>query len=546
MHSRTKRSVFIFFKAAIILIVCAQLLRGALFVADHPVPFDADEAHHASRGLDVYQAVISGDGVWRSIRTQSFYPPLHSFVVASSYLLSAGPGLTSSRICSLAPLIIGLVLLYATTARTTRRIAGPDSGAESIAPLFAIVLAASSPLIFANSLLSMPESLGFCLSALLLDVVTRIESQGAPRLRSLLCLAAIAGALSLTKYAYGFFTVPALVAALVVWKPESHRSLRAPTLFLISFTAILSLWCLATNSESLWHYLFGHKERSLIFSAQKLIFCPSAFLSEGVLHPVIGALVVGLGAVACFRYHSMLSILVALFAALAPHVILGVSEEQGSRHIIPSLAFVWYLASIGLVSIGAHLSQRLKSFVQLFAVIFLSLYFLLSTPRLLAFTERMLETNNDYLAISDDMVRQLGCQHPILMLGRGDGFSAQWVRWYVAVQCKLKLVDVVVDPYPFSPTAYNKARRTGAPIARAYLDPAFPQEPLADVLNTGYYRGLIAFSQRNDPGEFKKLDLPEIKERIPSYLSEHGPRRLLIMPLPQHFQDSMDRSLSTR
>jgi hypothetical protein len=392
----------------------------------------------------------------------------------------------------------------------------------------------------------MPESLGFCLSALLLDVVTRIESQGASRLRSLLCLAAIAGALSLTKYAYGFFTVPALVAALVVWKPESHRSLRAPTLFLISFTAILSLWCLATNSESLWHYLFGHKERSLIFSAQKLIFCPSAFLSEGVLHPVIGALVVGLGAVACFRYHSMLSILVALFAALAPHVILGVSEEQGSRHIIPSLAFVWYLASIGLVSIGAHLSQRLKSFVQLFAVIFLSLYFLLSTPRLLAFTERMLETNNDYLAISDDMVRQLGCQHPILMLGRGDGFSAQWVRWYVAVQCKLKLVDVVVDPYPFSPTAYNKARRTGAPIARAYLDPAFPQEPLADVLNTGYYRGLIAFSQRNDPGEFKKLDLPEIKERIPSYLSEHGPRRLLIMPLPQHFQDSMDRSLSTR
>ena len=546
MHSRTKRSVFIFFKAAIILIVCVQLLRGALFVADHPVPFDADEAHHASRGLDVYQAVLSGDGVWRSIRTQSFYPPLHSFVVASSYLLSGGPGLTSSRICSLAPLIIGLVFLYAATARTTRRIAGPDSGAESIAPLFGIVLASSSPLIFANSLLSMPESLGFCLSALLLDVVTRIESQGGPRPRSLLCLAAIAGALSLTKYAYGFFTVPALVAALVVWKPESHRSLRAPFLFLLSFGVILGIWCLATNPESLWYYLFGHKERSLIFSAQKLIFYPSAFLSEGVLHPVIGAVVVGLGAVACFRYHSMLSILVALFAALAPHVILGVSEEQGSRHIIPSLAFVWYLGSIGLVSIGAHLSQRLKSFIQLFAVISLSLYFLHTTPRILSFTERMLETNNDYLAISDDMVQRLGCQHPILMLGRGDGFSAQWVRWYVAVRCNVKLVDVIVDPYPFSPLAFNKARRTGAPIARAYLDSAFPQEPLADVLNTGYYRGLIAFSQRNEPGEFKKLDLPQIKERFPSFLSEHGPRRLLIMPLPQESHGNKDQSLSIR
>jgi hypothetical protein len=521
------------FSLSLVAIMLAQLLRVALFVADHPVPFDADEANHASRGLQVYDAILSGGfGLWSAIRDQAFYPPLHSLLVAASYITGGEPSLTASRVCSLVPLAVGLGLLAIAAFRAARDALAPDTSSAACACLFAVMLGASSPLILANSVLCMPEALGFCLSACLLLFCTRLDRAGTLRPGDMGSLAVLAFALGLVKYAYAFFTVPAIVAAIVLWRPRASLSLRHAALFVASFFALVALWCAVSSPESMWHYLFGHEERHFVVIGKKLLFHPSTFVSHGTLSPALSFAAVALAAFGFVRHRGAFAAKLSLFAALAPHVILGFSEEQGSRHMVPSLVFVWYLAGLGLASFLGLMPKRPRAVVAFLPAAGVAALLLVSTQPLLSFIEKKLETNEDYMAVSVDMVEGLRCTTPILMLGRGDGFSAQWVRWYLAVRCSKRLSEVVVDRYPFLTATHEKSIRTGAPIARAYTDPSFPREPLSAVVDTGYYRGLIAFSQLGDKGEFKKLGLPELREKHPSQLSKHGDRRLLIMRLP--------------
>jgi len=430
------------------------------------------------------------------------------------------------------PLVAGLALLAAASWRSARKTLTPDSPSAACAALFAVALGASSPLVLANSSLSMPESLGFWLSSWILLLATRVDAQESLQPRAMLALGLLAAALGLAKYAYAFFTVPAIAAAIVLWRPRSTLSIRPAAIFLATFGTVVLVWCAVSNPASLWHYLFGHEERNFVVMQKKLLFHPLAFISHSTLAPGVACAVLALAALGFARTSGLFSAKLALFAALAPHAVLGFSEEQGSRHTVPSLVFVWYLAALGLSQLLALLEARARRIVAWLPAAGVTALFVASTPTVLSFVESKLETSEDYMALSIDMAEQLHCATPLLMLGRGDGFSAQWVRWFLAVRCGKPLSEVIVDRYPFLPALYQKSLRTGAPIARAYLDPAFPRAPLGAVIGTGYYRGLIAFSQLDDKGEFKKLGLPELRERYASALYQHGRRRLVVMPLP--------------
>ena len=106
--------------AAVVIVVTVAVGRRVLAERS---PFDVDEAEHANAAVELTSALRSGEpeGIVKAVTRQSYYPPVHSFLVTTCYLLR-GEELASSRLPSLAMYVLAVLLLGALTYRALRRL----------------------------------------------------------------------------------------------------------------------------------------------------------------------------------------------------------------------------------------------------------------------------------------------------------------------------------------------------------------------------------------------------------------------------------------
>jgi 4-amino-4-deoxy-L-arabinose transferase-like glycosyltransferase len=199
-------------------------------VISSTIPFDNDEANHAVDGWEVYHAFTawSPRAIYRAVTDQGFYPPVHSFFVAAAYLV-AGPSFMSSRLPTVVIFALALLLLAWLTLRLGRRVDHvdpPDGWLPLAGAAFAVAFAITSEIFVLNTVLVMLEMTGALFGMLFLGIVDQVDEsgQGHSRWIGLLVAAVIAVVLLLTKYTFGLFYLPGLLAALLTatwpWKAD--------------------------------------------------------------------------------------------------------------------------------------------------------------------------------------------------------------------------------------------------------------------------------------------------------------------------------------
>ncbi len=220
------------------------------------IPFDTDEANHAVDGWEVYHAIAvhSLGNFYRAVTEQSFYPPVHSFFVAAAYAL-AGPSLATSRLPTIAIFALTLLLLGWLTFRLACGDA-QDKRLDRWLPLagamFAVAFALTSEVFVTLTVLVMLEMTGAMFGLLLLMRLARTDRGTAQSIswRRVVVAALIAMLIFLTKYSFGLFYLPGLLAGLVTatwpWQAGS-RAWRAAALAIIVYLIGLAIWLVVTH-----------------------------------------------------------------------------------------------------------------------------------------------------------------------------------------------------------------------------------------------------------------------------------------------------------
>jgi hypothetical protein len=135
-------------------VMCLSLIAGCaiyVFIILRGGDFGWDEAAHALRGLTIAYDIEQGDwlGFWFDTYRQTYWPPLHSWLVGFSFLVT-GPSVVSARSVSLIIYVItGSVIYFA-----TRRV---DQQFKNLAGFIAALLFLTSPGIIALAAQTMLE-----------------------------------------------------------------------------------------------------------------------------------------------------------------------------------------------------------------------------------------------------------------------------------------------------------------------------------------------------------------------------------------------------
>ena len=285
--------------SALVVVAAAFLIISLVrTVLASTIPFDTDEANHAVDGWEVYHAITarSMSDFYRAVTDQSFYPPVHSFFVAAAYAL-AGASLATSRLPTIVIFAFALLLLGWLTFRIARDTDNKqfDHWLPLAGAAFAVAFALTSEVFVTLTVLAMLEMTGalFCLLLLLsIGQADRGEAQAIPW-RRVIVAAVIAMLIFLTKYSFGLFYLPGLVAGLVTatwpWQAGS-RAWRAAMLAIIVYVVGLGLWLAVTHRETMLLFFTDHPDYAPLLSGENLLYLPRLWFARYSPSPIIGLL----------------------------------------------------------------------------------------------------------------------------------------------------------------------------------------------------------------------------------------------------------------
>lgn len=466
-------------------------------VHSQPIPFDNDEANHALDGWNVYHALQAGSpaAVFDAIRRQSFYPPLHSLMLAVAYHLDE-PGLAASRW----PGVLSLALLFpalgALIVALARRQAPPQSRAEVwvlvFGAAFTMALAASGPVLITNAVLCMLELPGALLAVgvLWLAHITEFGSTERPYRRSgLLLLGGLLAALFLTKYTFGLFYAPALLAAMLTptWPWRLPRSVWLAALRPQAVLAVLlAAWLSITDPAGVWRFFTDHPAYVDRWSAENLLYLPRLWLEGYNAGPVLAIPAIILAALGVWRYRACLSVRLAAWAVLAATLALTISTTNEPRHWLVVMPALWLLVGLGLVFVlGLVFAAGQRPYqLSLLAALLVLLWSSQLGPRLPAWPAALqaeLEGEPVFTTLQRNILQRVDPAQPILLLGDWhDQNNLLAFRWLAAVESGRSTQDLVIDYHPFDRHRHALAR-TSRKAQAPDLDPALPQDPLAAV-----------------------------------------------------------------
>ncbi|MBN8548513.1 MAG: hypothetical protein J0M12_04280 [Deltaproteobacteria bacterium] len=486
--------------SALFLILCFLVVGYATFEystfsLNQARPFDADEAHHAARGLDVYDGITEGSisNLALAIRDQSFYPPLHSLTVAASYLSFGSPSLVSSR----APSWIAFVLSLFVTALAVRATLAQQSDFDSrnfaaygmgVALLFGFF----SPLSIQNASVCMLEPLSMLMTAILLYYFARYQ-----RLLTYSKPAAVSSGLllflvALTKYTLiPFVVAPALVALWGIPRFTPKLAHRSALISGITVGVGFTLWLLVSHPEGVWYFLFGFPKRGATFSLAGLFTQPEMFMLRCALHPLLAALALLIAVISLKFIRAQRVILFSVLCIAATLAILGISKQQGGRFMLHALPCVWLLCGVGAARLAAFRPALVAFPYAILAVFVLNLQS--ERARIESDILRALETTPADQEMLTFATISANPSQPILQIGSSDRFNIEGVRWSLAAAYGLPFRSIQVDQFPMTVERFKNLKY--AQPWRAPFDRARAQisQPLQTVIEQGGYKTLLVF-----------------------------------------------------
>jgi len=493
------------------LLIAAWLFSKANYEV---IPFDSDEADKANAALELSYAFKTGSlpEIYQAIVRQSFYPPLHSFFVSTSYLLF-GPSLASSRTPSVVLYFFSLIFLYFALLKEEKN---KNEGA-----VLGSLLMALSPILMLNSTLCMLEATGIMLTSSLLLVLT-FKPKNIHLWLALLSILFFFG-----KYTFAVSGIPACVVGLfLLWK-EKSLTIKKLVTFSIIIAVPLITWVVIANKSSISSFLEGREQRFDFFSYRNLSLYPRLYLKVYSSHWLIGVLAFSLTLLSIKNIKQSLSVKVSWFICLWTLFLYTVATTKGARHILFAAPAFWFLVGVGFnnfISLLQIRHQKLIFYTTCFVVFF---SFAARFDWINRYLKDGFEGERSFEILSNFAFKNLNPCEPILTLGTSDSFSLEALRWEAARRCGTGYTKIVVDRFPSTRGVRNHSalmnRNLGAPWQRKGV----PIKPLEKVLKANYYKWLIVIhGPKND---FSKYD--ELLSKFHSFESKQDSWKIIVIPL---------------
>jgi 4-amino-4-deoxy-L-arabinose transferase-like glycosyltransferase len=199
------------FQKGLVIFLLAVLLLGGIFFINrifYADVFNKEEAQHAVYGLWLYKDLRAMDLVsfWYDTQRQMFWPFLHSWVLALTFLV-LGVSYVSSRFLSLMIFIATLLLMYAVSFRLSNK-SGWKIG------LLSVFLALSSPIMAHYATVNTLEGLGALIFMASFYFYTVCEERKV--VYEYVILGILIGLSIYTNYLYAYLMIPAFVLVTVV------------------------------------------------------------------------------------------------------------------------------------------------------------------------------------------------------------------------------------------------------------------------------------------------------------------------------------------
>ncbi len=493
------------------------LVYLATAVLQSRVPFDEDEAAHATSAFDVWQAASRGSmaDLGAAIARQGFYPPLHSLVVALSYGV-AGPTLASSRL----PSVIALALAIAAVGLASRRQRSRGDGettrgnAASGAWVVATIVVSTSPICVDNAVLCMLEPLALAGFGVLLVFAQSVEDRGtrdAPpgvewQRWALLGLAAGVVGLGI-KYSVGVIELAALALASLSQPGEGVRTSRA-----VGRTAALvlpplvgfGLWLVFTDPAQVVYFFFGHPSYAPLLSRENLFFFPRALLGEFFVSPWVAVVTLGLAVIGARSAWRSFTARFAAFVAAVSWALLTASTTNESRHAILVVPAVAFLASAGTRALGAAWRLRSEGAITLVSLpIWLWAGLVASgapswAVGLPAAIRDSLEGAPELDGVMGFVSRRVDPSSAIIANGLFDQLGPDSFRWRIVRDRggAIAAREVRIARYPVDPALASMAARRGFGIDPLWADRTLAGATFGDVAVSGRFRHVVQIVDR--------------------------------------------------
>ena len=447
-------------------------------ISDINIPFDTDEADHANAGLEIYWHLTKGSlsSFLTAISSQSFYPPLHSFIVAICYKLF-GITLFSSRISSILLLILSAVTLTYSVIRTTNIKLVSIQSAFTLS--VTLMLLTNNPIFVENGALCMLELQGvFLCSLILLATTTPVN------LASCITISVLSFLLFLTKYNFGIFLIPAISFSYIL----TDKKL-AFIYSLLTF-AFIALWLNFTNIESFKYFLTGHPSYAPILSSSNLLFEIKAWFFE--YHQSIGIAIVTtiLAFLSLTNPKENFALLYSIFGVVGTLVILLMSTTNESRHFIVAAPLMWFMALYVLVRLENYssLTQILRVLVLVLAI---HSSFLMNN-KVRKIIVRGMEGHPSYEQAITFLTEKTDPTVPGLVIGNHDKLSIEAVQWYAAKLHNLPYSAVKFDSFPFDAEKVNNSIKRGRNSDDWISNNNIHSDPF-NLINSGHYKQILIF-----------------------------------------------------
>jgi hypothetical protein len=458
-----------------------HLIQLVDVIVNVAIPFDTDESDHANAALELYYALKSGSPsfIIDAINRQSFYPPLHSFLVVP-FLLVAGESLAISRVPSFVLLISSILIFLYTLVRTVK--------ISKQILFFCIVTTCcffiESPIISENSALCMLEMLGVFIVVLLLLA-------GCHEQKNDFSLLGLCFALTLTKYSFAAMVVPAVFTWLFfesLQKSSVTSSLVRICKLSLIFFALIAAWLCFAKFDSVIKFFTSHPSYTPLLGWENISFDFSGWIYHFHNHWIVGVFSLCLILISFLNLRSTPVIRLCKLIVLNSLFVLLCSSTNEVRHFIVAFPPLIYLTLYPLIASTS--TTPLHSFlkISLICVMTLGTYLNLNLYRVKIING--LEGRPEYQELQLTLMKIINPKAPTLVIGTIDQLGIESIRWHAAVSAQIPYSSVEFSSFPYREDKNLTQKIRSRNIDIWFLEPTFPLQ-FHEIVKREHFKQIV-------------------------------------------------------
>jgi hypothetical protein len=394
-----------------------------------------------------------------------------------------------------------LIFVAALSIQTNSQTVGAGNGASYIATATIVYFVSTSPILIQNAVLSMLELIGCLWIVLLLWLSWYLDHLSTKRWIRPLSLALILLVITLTKYSYGAFVIPAVVAAIFTEKKsftvKKSRVIEVGIIILV-LAIIIGFWFMVVGLQGILRFAFDQPQYAPFLSIENIFFYPSSWLNDFHLHPLLGILTVLLAFWGVIKGWNRFSVRVACWVTLCSFLILTISLNNQPRHLTVAAPCIWFLAAIGLthllvLPVQTNRLRTLRTFALFAMFVLFSLAVFQRAQELqpmLTYAFEGVESER-VVAMHSYVLDNVDFEERFLILGAYDHFNELGVRWQGAIATGRAPSEISVDTAPNFDSMFNEVALDNVG------EDSYETIVLKQIATQGYYRQIVVISGKN-------------------------------------------------